>query len=110
MGSVIPFSRKQPSANVRQEHDLLEHLRGNLQVLWRDGWVEAGESGGVVLLRRQHCLGIWRFDGQAYTYSSIATGEPILRAASIEDAYAHTLLLLGDLPLLSDGEFPQGDR
>jgi len=86
---------------IPEELALLENLRGSLQTMWRGGWVDPGEFGGVALLRNQRCLGLWSFEEGELVYRPIESGQITVRAATLEEAHWNTLLLLGDLPPLT---------
>jgi hypothetical protein len=97
MGVVIQFRRKdQPSLDF-EELALLERLRGSVQAMWRGGWAEPGETGGVALLRNQHCVGLWCFESGRFVYRPIETGVPKALAKTVDEAYDLTLSMLGKL-------------
>lgn len=97
MGLVIPFRRKYAHPLIPQELELLDRLRGSLQAMWRGGWAVPGESSGVALMRNRHCVGVWTYEGAELVYRPIESGEPKMRAATVEAAYRHCLLILGEL-------------
>ena len=97
MGAVLQFKRRNTPALDCEELELLDRLRGSLQSMWRGGWAEPGEYGGVTLLRNRHCLGIWCFERDGFVYRPIESGVAMVKAPSVEEAYTHTLLLLGEL-------------
>lgn len=97
MGAVIRFRRREKVALAAEEQELLHRLRGSLQAMWRGGWAEAGLPSGVVLLRNQHCIGVWSFEVGRLVYRPIETGVASLQVASVEEAYERSLVLLGAL-------------
>jgi hypothetical protein len=97
MGLVIPFRRKHEHTLLSHELELLDRLRGSLQAMWRGGWAVPGDDSGIALMRGSHCLGVWSYERSEFVYRPIESGEPNIRAASVEAAYRHCLLILGEL-------------
>jgi len=97
MGRIIPFRRKHEHSLCPQELELLDRLRGSLQAMWRGGWAVPGDEWGVALMRGHHCLGVWTYEHSEFVYRPIESGEPSARVASVEAAYRHCLLVLGEL-------------
>jgi len=97
MGLVIPFRRKYQPPLVAEERELLDRIRGSLRALWRGGWAMPGEAAGVALMRNQHCVGIWTFEQSMFVYRAIESGEAKARVESVEAAYHHCLVLLGEV-------------
>lgn len=88
---TFPFDRRMQERVVSRQ--LLNRLCGSLDIMWRDCWAELGEHGEVVVLRRQHCIGIWRC-GVTLTYHPVAGGDATLEAANVNDAYWMTMALI----------------
>lgn len=97
MGVVIQFKPRSHLALGSEELALLERLRGSVQAMWRGGWAEPGETGGVALLRNQHCVGLWCYESGVFVYRPIETGVPKALATTVDEAYDRTLQLLGKL-------------
>jgi hypothetical protein len=94
MGAVLQF----PRSRLRYRPEdiaLLSRLAGSWVVIRQGGSVEVGEPGGVVVVRKQHVLGVWGFASGQYHFFPVCHGVRTLVADSVEDAHDATVTLLG---------------
>jgi hypothetical protein len=76
--------------NQVREIDLLAQIKGLMEILKSDFTVEAGDRGGVVILRRGHMRGIWRCQDHVFTWTPAGYNEPMHRSATVASALAYT--------------------
>jgi len=96
MGQVIPFRRKSPLKFNETELALLTSLNGSRQVRRRGGWAIRGERHGVVLRQEGRPLGYWCcFANGTHRYTSFGETRIVIVAATLEEAHAATLHILG---------------
>lgn len=88
----FPFDKRMQGRIMSRQ--LLNRLCGSLDIMWRDCWAELGDHGEVVVLRRQHCIGLWRC-GATLTYHPVASGDKLLEAGNVDDAYWMTVAMIG---------------
>jgi hypothetical protein len=83
---------------ANMERRLLEALQGDTRLKALNCEAHRQEGSGLVVSRRGHLLGIWRWERGAFAFTPGGYTLPTVRHRTIEDALAHTRAFVAALP------------